>query len=412
MRKPRQYAVTIDQNGQISLPEGLAQRFGIAAGEHILLEEDDGRLILHRSVNVLERVYIEPTNACNLTCRTCVRNIWQEAPGWMSMESFNRICEGLQSIATHPAVFFGGFGEPLAHPNFIAMVEQARGLSVAVDLITNGILLEGEVAKKILRAGVRTVWISLDGITAGSYQDIRLGGYLEQVLDNLRAFQSLRENSRGNETQLGISFVAMRRNIDDLPGLLQLARDLRVKHINVTNLLAHTDEMRADRLYDQIQFDTRTLPEVELARLNLDENSHRVFRQLVKSGAHISIAGALSQPARRVCPFIEKASLSIRWDGEVSPCLGLLHSHESYLEDRVRRSHAYLVGNINSSRLGELWMQTDFVELRKRLQQFDYSPCVYCNSCEMSEQNLEDCFGNRQPACGGCLWAQGMITCP
>ncbi|OGN93594.1 MAG: hypothetical protein A2Y88_12875 [Chloroflexi bacterium RBG_13_48_10] len=26
--------------------------------------------------------------------------------------------------------------------------------------------------------------------------------------------------------------------------------------------------------------------------------------------------------------------------------------------------------------------------------------------------NLEDCFGNSAPACGGCLWAQGLIQCP
>jgi len=26
--------------------------------------------------------------------------------------------------------------------------------------------------------------------------------------------------------------------------------------------------------------------------------------------------------------------------------------------------------------------------------------------------NLEDCFGNSAPTCGGCLWAQGLIQCP
>lgn len=32
--------------------------------------------------------------------------------------------------------------------------------------------------------------------------------------------------------------------------------------------------------------------------------------------------------------------------------------------------------------------------------------------CEMSEANEEDCLGNTFPACGGCLWAQGIIQCP
>ncbi len=35
-----------------------------------------------------------------------------------------------------------------------------------------------------------------------------------------------------------------------------------------------------------------------------------------------------------------------------------------------------------------------------------------CNSCEMAIENVEDCFGNVHPTCGGCLWAQGLIRCP
>jgi hypothetical protein len=30
----------------------------------------------------------------------------------------------------------------------------------------------------------------------------------------------------------------------------------------------------------------------------------------------------------------------------------------------------------------------------------------------LAEANLEDCLGNTAPACGGCLWAQGVIQCP
>lgn len=412
MRESKRHFIHIIQNGELVLPADLARRYGLVEGARILVEEDSGRLVLHRSVNVLERVYVEPTNACNLTCRTCVRNIWQEAPGWMSRETFGRICAGLCAWEPRPTVFFGGFGEPLAHPDFIDMVAAARLAGAQVELITNGILLEGKLAEEILRAGVRTVWVSLDGVKEASYQDIRLGGYLGQVMGNLGEFQRMRAEMAGSETRLGISFVAMRRNLDDLPELLNLARDLRVSRINVTNLLAHTDEMRSERLYAQSQLDSHILPEVELARLDLDEHSLRIFRQLVKSGVQITISGSDTQSVRRRCPFLEKASLSVRWDGEVSPCLGLLHTHDSYLEERLRHSFAFSIGNVNKTPLNELWTQTDFVGLRERLQQFDFSPCVYCNTCEMSEQNTEDCFGNRQPACGGCLWAQGLITCP
>jgi MoaA/NifB/PqqE/SkfB family radical SAM enzyme len=96
----------------------------------------------------------------------------------------------------------------------------------------------------------------------------------------------------------------------------------------------------------------------------------------------------------------------------VSPCLALLHGHAAYLDNHPRRSQAFEVGNVNQRPLDELWASPAYRSLRERLQGFDFSPCVNCNACEYAEQNQEDCFGNQAPACGGCLWAQGLIQCP
>ena len=37
------------------------------------------------------------------------------------------------------------------------------------------------------------------------------------------------------------------------------------------------------------------------------------------------------------CPFIEGGTMSIGWQGNVSPCLSLLHEDESHLGNRRRR---------------------------------------------------------------------------
>jgi hypothetical protein len=60
----------------------------------------------------------------------------------------------------------------------------------------------------------------------------------------------------------------------------------------------------------------------------------------------------------------------------------------------------------------DIWKDPQYVELRQRLQSFEFSPCTDCNCCELPEENREDCLGNTFPACGGCLWAQGLIQCP
>ena len=89
-----------------------------------------------------------------------------------------------------------------------------------------------------------------------------------------------------------------------------------------------------------------------------------------------------------------------------------MHTHESYLDDNLRKTQAVVFGNVNDKRLTEIWNDPDYLALRERLQDFDFSPCTFCNSCEMAESNEGDCFGNIRPACGGCLWAQGFIQCP
>ena len=83
-----------------------------------------------------------------------------------------------------------------------------------------------------------------------------------------------------------------------------------------------------------------------------------------------------------------------------------------YLGDRERVSREYFVGDVREKDLIEIWNNPEYQTLRKRLQDFDFSPCAFCNSCEMANENLEDCYGNIQPTCGGCLWARGLIRCP
>jgi MoaA/NifB/PqqE/SkfB family radical SAM enzyme len=122
--------------------------------------------------------------------------------------------------------------------------------------------------------------------------------------------------------------------------------------------------------------------------------------------------GQMRGAGAKACPFVEKGSVSVRWDGAISPCLPLLHTHRSYLDFRPRTSHAFSVGNLNEQSLADAWCDPAYLDLRERLLAFDFAPCTVCNSCDMADENLEDCFGSPTPACGGCLWAQGFIRCP
>src|SRR3990172_6746911 len=140
----------------------------------------------------LTKLYVEPTSRCNLACRTCIRNVWDEPSGQMSDATFARIIEGLRAFSPSPDVFFGGFGEPLSHPSIVEMVAQAKALGSKVELITNGTLLVEDVACQLIAARLDALWVSIDRATPESYADVRLGAALPEVIANVERFRALR----------------------------------------------------------------------------------------------------------------------------------------------------------------------------------------------------------------------------
>lgn len=417
MKKRSVITIEVDEQGRFILPLELCKRYGFTAGSRIRLEEEPAGLHISGSTDRLARVYVEPTNLCNFDCRICMRNVWDEPLGMMGVETFSSILQGVKSIQPLPMIFFGGFGEPLAHPAIVEMIASARQVVSEVELITNGTLLNEMVAHSLVELGLNRLWVSIDGATPESYADVRLGDALPLVIANLGRLQELRAKSEANLPKLGIAFVAMRRNIADLPKVIRLGKQLGADHFMVSNLVPHTAELRDQVLYDHSMYESdlqpsQWSPEVSLPRMDLDARTIELLAEILKGRNALQVTGQSLSMGANTCPFLEKGSVSIRWDGEISPCLPLLHTHRNYLAENLRISQAYTVGNINNRSLIDLWNDWGYVRLRERLQAFDFSPCTFCNSCEMAESNLEDCFGNTQPACGGCLWAQGFIQCP
>ncbi len=239
----KRFETTVDESGRLVLPDSLMMEYGLVPGTKIRLEGNGNGVHLRRPVTQLARVYIEPTNRCNLDCVTCIRHSWHEPMGEMRSEVFSRIVEGLKAFSLKPSVFFGGLGEPLAHPHIVDMVSQMKALGCSVELITNATLLTKSLSKQLIDAGLDVLWVSLDGSTPESYKDVRLGGALPEVISNLQEFRKARwakQNELGGlelllQPQLGVEFVAMKRNIDDLPNVLSLACNLGAIHFLVTN---------------------------------------------------------------------------------------------------------------------------------------------------------------------------------
>ncbi|MEA1959279.1 MAG: radical SAM protein [Chloroflexota bacterium] len=421
MANDKDIYIQVDADGRIAIPPEVAARYGLAPGDRIPIGEGAGdiRLLIPSR---LAKLYIEPTNQCNLNCTTCIRNTWEEPLGMMSGAVFERIVDGLKDFSPPPSITFGGFGEPLFHPQIVDMVRRAKGLGSRVELITNGTLLTREMSSKLVRAGIDLLWVSLDGATQESYEDVRLGAELPQVIENIAGFRDAIQREGGVlmspigpltlfSTELGIVFVAMKRNIADLPAVLDIGRRFDAKRFMVTNVLPYTREMSGQMLYHFMRQPGGNLPRLSLPKIESGGIPSEMIADAVRR-MDITWAGFDPEAARDRCPFIEGGVGAMAWDGNLSPCLPLMHTHTSYLIDYERHSRRYVVGNIMEKSLRDLWLDREHIAFRRRVQSFDFSPCTYCGGCELSVDNEEDCAGNTFPTCGGCLWAQGLIQCP
>lgn len=413
----------VDETGRLILPPKLVDQFGLSPGTKVRISNGGSSIHLRQPVTHMAKVYIEPTSCCNLVCTTCIRHSWDEVLGEMSPETYSNLIGGLRSFSSPPEIFFGGFGEPLAHPNIAEMVHKAKGLGSSVGLITNGTLLTESLSRALIDAGLDILWVSLDGASRESYTDVRLGAVFSQVLANIDAFWRARRNKyyyaytdRHSRPRLGIEFIAMKRNIKDLSKAIGLAVRLGAQHFMITNVMPYTKEMREETLYDKsLERSLFSFAPISLhvPRMDSDALGNDVIHPLIASGLPLKLEAettAIEKEDR--CPFIEKGAVAVRWDGHVSPCLALLHDHRTYLDRFERSIRHYSVGDVSRQNLAEIWNAPEYLSFRERVQKFDFSPCAHCRACDYVETNESDCNRNPFPACGGCLWAQGIIQCP
>jgi len=357
-------------------------------------------LILHPRLPDIRKIYIEPTTACNLNCRTCIRNVWEDPQARMSTKTFRRIVGSLEALPDLKRVIFTGFGEPLVHADILEMIATVRERGLAVTLGSNGLLLDSATSRELVRLGVDRVVISVDGVKPETYTDIR-GATLSQVLDNIRGLNEAKRQMDSLYPALGIEFVALKSNLDELAQLAELATHLNAARVLVSNVLAYSQEMSAEMLYGyepRPPFMAQGWP--------------------VRADAWV-MWGTLDLPrmhwgAERRCRFVQDRAVVVGWDGGLAPCYALSHNYSYFaIDGQKKQVSRYVLGNVNEQSLAEIWMSEAYTRFRSEVRGFHFPSCPNCDlraTCDLRDNN-NGCWG-WNPSCADCLWAQDIIRCP
>ena len=363
------------------------------------------------------KVYLELTTHCNLTCAMCMRSTWESPGGTMSAETFRRTVRQLADLPGAVVVNLSGFGEPMTHPRFFDFLAEAREAGLGVEVVTNGTLLDAAAAARLVDLQVDRVVVSVDGMTAAASRMLHARS-LPEIEPGLRALREVRLSRRSGRPEVAIQFVATRRNIHELPRLKAMSLALGFSSILVTNLVPHTAALAGEILYGRISTAWRGgrpapgTPCVDLPLLDADCEATAVVERLRRLSTPLRVNGVDVAGAGPRCRFITEGRFAVGWDGAVSPCLSLLHTHTYYFRGKGRRVRCYHVGNVHAAPLGAIWAGRQYRAFRARVRSFAFSPCIDCGGCELRDTNETDCTGDEFPRCGECLYAAGLVQCP
>ena len=122
------------------------------------------------------KVYIEITNICNMSCSFCHGH--KRAPRRMSREEFAIVLEKLKGQTDY--IYYHLMGEPLTHPLLPEFIKMAGECGYKSIITTNGTLLRKR-KEELLSAGLHKVNISLHSFEEGN--DENYAKYVGELTD-------------------------------------------------------------------------------------------------------------------------------------------------------------------------------------------------------------------------------------
>lgn len=159
------------------------------------------------------RITVELTNQCNVSCTFCPRQTIPMEIGFMSMDLYRKIIdEAAEHLPIKLVIFFRG--ESLLHPNFVECIEYAKKKGIGpIQFATNAYALKPEISNQLVDTGIDFISFSIDTLDAQIYRQSRMFGDLDESIKNVIYLSNLCK-SRAQNNQM---FPTLQISTIDLP---------------------------------------------------------------------------------------------------------------------------------------------------------------------------------------------------
>jgi MoaA/NifB/PqqE/SkfB family radical SAM enzyme len=170
---------------------------------------------------------IDPSIACNFSCRICHHSISKkDKRRFLPVSVIDKLSSAFPYIKE--IHLFGG-GEPTLSPTLEYLVQRLYEAGNTADILTNGSTL-GKRALPLSR--LSAIGVSFDAANARTFEAIRVGSRFKRLCARIRSFR--REFP---STRMYFNTVVSRVNLDELPAIVRLAGELRLSHVSIHRMI-------------------------------------------------------------------------------------------------------------------------------------------------------------------------------
>jgi MoaA/NifB/PqqE/SkfB family radical SAM enzyme len=262
-----------------------------------------------RLISLPTILQVEISSACNLACSICARSEFPYGPGHLSIDLFRSLAPVFPYVKK---LILHGYGEPLAHPRFTEIMDIVGPFECEKSFYTNGTMLTGRRAEAVITGGMTEITVSIDSPDKAGFERIRKGASFDRVTGNVGRFITMRNGRGTRRTRVVLAAVAMRDNVDQLPGLVDLARELSADAVEINYLMAYKEELVGRSLFFDRPRANRAITEIA-ARARA-------------AGIEARLPGLFSSEEGQKPPEPQKTCLRpydfayVGYDGNVRPC--------------------------------------------------------------------------------------------
>lgn len=272
-------------------------------------------------------ISFEPTTACNLRCPECPSGLraFTRPTGNLKEDFFRKTIDELHENLLYLIFYFQG--EPYINPQFLQMVDYARRKKIYTITSTNGHFLDDDNARKTIESGLDRLIISVDGTTQEVYENYRIGGTLDKVLDGARNIVKWKKVLKSNTPHIIFQFLVVRPNEHQIPEIYRLAKEIGVDEV----------KLKTAQVYDYKNGNSLIPTQEKFARYKaMPDGTFAVKNRLLNH-----------------CWKLWHACV-ITWDGTVVPCC--------FDKDAQHR-----LGNLKMRTFAEVWKGADYQNFRQKL---------------------------------------------